>query len=193
MSTETEAKTGSDPDLADDGETNLEHQLEVKADVRAAEERAVQALAKGTVADDGLAQAIEGDLAPEDLGSRRFVYAAYFAAGIAVAFVASKAMYAGWARLALWRPEVGDARDEVVMPVAALIGILVAVRYWRKESTRNYAEEVASELSKVTWPTRTEVTNSTAVVIVTTAVATVFFALMDRFWSFVTNLVYGGT
>ncbi len=50
---------------------------------------------------------------------------------------------------------------------------------------------MASELSKVTWPTRTEVTNSTAVVIVTTAVATLFFALMDRFWSFVTNLVYG--
>ena len=29
------------------------------------------------------------------------------------------------------------------------------------------------------------------VVIVTTLVSTIFFALMDRFWGFVTNLVYG--
>jgi preprotein translocase subunit SecE len=78
-----------------------------------------------------------------------------------------------------------------VMPLAAIVGALVSVRYWRSEKTRNYIEEVASELSKVSWPTRTEVTNSTAVVIVTTAVATLFFALMDRFWSFLTNLVYG--
>ena len=27
--------------------------------------------------------------------------------------------------------------------------------------------------------------------IVTTIFSTIFFALMDRFWSFVTNLVYG--
>ena len=46
---------------------------------------------------------------------------------------------------------------------------------------------------KVTWPSRTEVTNGTFVVIVTTIVSTVFFALMDRFWGFVTNLVYGGS
>ena len=48
-------------------------------------------------------------------------------------------------------------------------------------------------MSKVTWPSRTEVTNGTFVVIVTTLVSTVFFALMDKFWGFVTNLVYGGT
>ena len=193
MATETdpEARTGPSPDLADDGETNLEHQLEVKADVREAEERAAKALERGELAEDGLAQAIEEDLAPEDLGSRRFVYAAYFAAGIAIAFVASKAIYSGWARLALWKPEFGEAHDEFVMPAAAIIGVLLTLRYWRRDKTRNYIEEVASELSKVTWPTRTEVTNSTAVVIVTTAVATLFFALMDRFWSFLTNLVYG--
>ena len=30
-------------------------------------------------------------------------------------------------------------------------------------------------------------------VIVTTIISTVFFALMDKFWGFVTNLVYGGS
>ena len=52
---------------------------------------------------------------------------------------------------------------------------------------------LVKDTPKVTWPTRTEVTNGTFVVIVTTIISTVFFALMDRFWGFVTNLVYGGT
>ena len=79
------------------------------------------------------------------------------------------------------------------MPVSALIGGGAAVYYWYRTRARQLAEEVATEMSKVTWPTRTEVTNGTFVVIVTTIVSTVFFALMDRFWGFVTNLVYGGS
>ena len=67
-----------------------------------------------------------------------------------------------------------------------------ALYYWYRTRARQLAEEVATEMSKVTWPSRTEVTNGTFVVIVTTIVSTVFFALMDKFWGFVTNLVYGG-
>jgi preprotein translocase subunit SecE len=130
-------------------------------------------------------------VAPTQLGTRRFVYAAYFAAGITVAFLLSKVVSLVWTRLALYKPAFGEPHDEVVMPIAALVGTLVAVYYWRDQSTRTLVEEVASELSKVTWPTRQDVVNSTFVVIVTTLVATTFFALMDRFWGFVTNLVYG--
>jgi preprotein translocase subunit SecE len=128
---------------------------------------------------------------PAQLGSQRFVYAAYFAGGIAVAFMLSKAISYGWTRLSLWKPTIGDPHDEVVMPVAALIGALVAFYYYRDEKTRTLAEEVASELGKVSWPSRDEVVNGTFVVVVTTFIATAFFALMDRFWGFVTNLVYG--
>jgi len=135
----------------------------------------------------------EADLyaTPAQLGGQRFVYAAYFAGGIAVAFILSKAISYGWTRLNLWKPEVGEPHEEIVMPVAALIGALTAFYYYRDEKTRTLAEEVASELGKVTWPTRDEVVNSTFVVVITTFVATAFFALMDRFWGFVTNLVYG--
>jgi preprotein translocase subunit SecE len=129
--------------------------------------------------------------APTQLGSQRFVYAAYFAGGIAVAFLLSKAITYGWTRLAMWKPQLGEPHDEVVMPAAAIAGTLVAYYYYRDAKTRTLAEEVASELGKVSWPSRDEVVNSTFVVIVTTFVATIFFALMDRFWGFVTNLVYG--
>ncbi len=132
-------------------------------------------------------------VAPTQLGARRFVYAAYFAGAIAIAFLASKVLDFAWLKLQSYKPAVGDPRDEVVMTLAALIGAGAAVYYWFRTRARELAEEVAAEMSKVTWPSRTEVTNGTVVVIVTTIVSTVFFALMDKFWGFITNLVYGGT
>lgn len=129
--------------------------------------------------------------APTQLGTSRFVYAAYFAGGIVVAFLLSKLGSMVWTRISLWRPQYGEPHDEIVMPIAGIIGALVAVYYYRDQKTRTLVDEVASELSKVTWPSRQDVMNSTFVVIVTTLLATTFFALMDRFWGFVTNLVYG--
>lgn len=134
----------------------------------------------------------EDEHAANQLGSKRFVFAAYFAGAIGVAFVLSKAGEYAWHLLSQkWVPTLGEPKGEVIMPVSALIGALVAVYYYRQARTRELAEEVASELSKVTWPKKDEVMNSTAVVIFTTAFSTVFFALMDRFWGFLTNLVYG--
>jgi preprotein translocase subunit SecE len=130
-------------------------------------------------------------MAPTQLGTRRFVYAAYFAAGIAVAFLLSKFIDTGWERLALWKPEFGEPRQEIVMTASAVVGALVAVYYYRDVKTRTLVDEIATELSKVTWPDRPTVMNSTVVVIISTLVATTFFALMDRFWGFLTNLVYG--
>ena len=127
---------------------------------------------------------------PMQFGTRRFVYAAYFAGAIGVAFLGSKIGNLAWQRLEAYKPEVGDPRDDLIMPIAAVVGAAVAFYYWRKQQARQYAEEVASELAQVTWPSRQEVTNSTTVVIIATAFATIFFALMDRFWAFVTDLVY---
>jgi preprotein translocase subunit SecE len=130
---------------------------------------------------------------PTQLGTRRFVYAGYFAAALGIAFLMSKAIEFAWLKLQSWKPAVGEPRDDVVLPISGLVGAGVALYFWRRTRARQLAEEVATEMSKVTWPSRTEVTNGTVVVIVTTLVSTVFFALMDKFWGFVTNLVYGGT
>jgi preprotein translocase subunit SecE len=132
-------------------------------------------------------------VAPTQLGAKRFVYAAYFAGAIGIAFLMSKVLDFAWLKVQGYKPAVGEPRDEVVMTLSALIGAGAAVYYWFRTRARELAEEVAAEMSKVTWPSRTEVTNGTVVVIVTTVVSTVFFALMDKFWGFITNLVYGGT
>ena len=135
---------------------------------------------------------LDEGMAPAQLGAKRYVYAGYFAAAIGIAFLASKFVDLAWTRLQMWKPQyVPEPHGEVIMPLCALLGVGVAWYYWKQQRTRELAEEVASELSKVTWPSKDEVMSSTAVVIVTTIFSTIFFALMDRFWSFLTNLVYG--
>jgi preprotein translocase subunit SecE len=149
-------------------------------------------VATRTDADSG-SEPTTGVASPTQLGTKRFVYAAYFAGAIAIAFLMSKVLGFAWYKLQGVKPAIGEPRDEIVMPLSALIGGLAALYYWYRTRARELAEEVAAEMSKVTWPTRTEVTNGTFVVIVTTIVSTVFFALMDKFWGFLTNLVYGGS
>jgi preprotein translocase subunit SecE len=163
-----------------------------------AREPAADAPARDADGEPGTAAAAETSseaddevLAPTQLGTQRFVYAAYFAGGICVAFLMSKFGDLAWTRLSLWKPEIGEPREEIVMTLSAIVGTLVAVYYYRDAKTRTLIDEIASELSKVSWPDRPTVMNSTLVVIITTLVATTFFALMDRFWGFVTNLVYG--
>jgi preprotein translocase subunit SecE len=186
---ETGGPTGADPD---------ESRAESPAPAEAAEAHEHPEEAK---LESGDAPATDEDddddrgaaFTPQQLGTQRFVYAAYFAAAIGIAFVMSKTLDYAWFRLQTYKPAIGEPREEVVMPVSALIGGGTAVYYWFRTRARELAEEVATEMSKVTWPSRTEVTNGTVVVIITTIVSTIFFALMDRFWGFMSNLVYGGT
>ena len=133
--------------------------------------------------------------APVQLGYRRYVYAAYMAAAIAVAFLCTKVIDFAWFKTSQWKPQwfgqFVEPVDEVVVLVSGLIGVGVAVYYWRNKRVRTLIEEIAEELTRVTWPTRKEVTSSTTVVIIATAFSTIFFALMDQFWIWVTKHVYG--
>jgi preprotein translocase subunit SecE len=138
---------------------------------------------------------------PAQLGATRYVLAGFFVAGMAVSFIVSKILNATWNKLTntVWVSQhvpmlsrlSEDDRPTYTMLAGAITGLVVAVYAYRRSDVRTWTNEVASELSKVSWPTKKEVTNSTMVVIVTGAFATVFLALLDRFWGFVTNLVYG--
>ena len=143
--------------------------------------------------DAGEAKSEEGD-APLQLGYQRYVYAAYMAGALGAAFLVAKIGHATWAAVGKWKPELGEwaePKDEtIIYPLAGVLGVGLAIYYWRKATARQYANEVAEELSKVTWPTRKEVMNSTTVVVLTTIFATVFFALMDQFWKYVTDKIY---
>jgi preprotein translocase subunit SecE len=148
------------------------------------------------------AEIVEAESAvPTQLGAQRYVLAGFFAAGMAVAYLISKVLAGIWNRLAdnVWvsahAPALTriaeDERPSYTMLVGAVAGIFSAFYAYRRPDIRQWTNEVAAELAKVTWPSKKEVTNSTVVVLLTSTFATVFLALLDRFWGFVTNLVYG--
>jgi preprotein translocase subunit SecE len=138
---------------------------------------------------------------PANLGATKYVHAAFIAAGILAAYLSGKVLYTFWNSLAEWPtatralPQLlryaEDERETFTMIAGALIGVLAVVRTYRKEHIRRWAGEVAIELSKVTWPTKDIVTNGTVVVVVASSIATIYIALLDRLWAFLTNLVYG--
>ena len=166
--------------------------------------------ALATASDDSTAieaegEAVEGDEDADEgasaIGSERYVHAAFFAAGILAAFVASKTLVLIWNSLSGWSAAVRavpqlvsfteEQRDSYALIAGAIIGALTVIQAYRKESVRTWAGEVAAELTKVTWPTREAVLNGTLVVVVASALATVYVTILDRIWLFLTTLVYG--
>jgi preprotein translocase subunit SecE len=140
--------------------------------------------------------------AAAQLGATRYVMAGLFLAAMAVAYVLGKLLGAIWGRLAeaIWfqtrfeaLARVGeDERMEYTTALGGIVAVGLAFYLYRRADVRRWADEVASELSKVTWPDKSEVTNSTVIVIVASAFATIYLALLDYFWGFLTRLVYGG-
>lgn len=176
--------TSEEGEETDAREANAEKAEVAETRVKSADELEAEEAGR---ADDA---AREASASPMQLGYTRFVYAAYMAGAMLVGFLVAKLGHLAWYRLGQWKPELGEPRDEILYVVSSLIGVMVALYYWRKPESRQYANEVAEELSKVTWPSRKEVTNSTTVVIFYTLFATVFFALMDQFWKYVTDKIY---
>ncbi|MEN9580404.1 MAG: hypothetical protein RJA70_3413 [Pseudomonadota bacterium] len=139
--------------------------------------------------------------APAQLGTEKYVQAAFFGAGVLVAYLTGKILGAIWNSLADWPAAVRavpqllsyaeDERGGVTMPLGLVVGIIAVVYTVRKPGVRQWADEVASELAKIHWPDRETVTNGALVVLIVTAFATVYVGLLDRLWGFVTNLIYG--
>jgi preprotein translocase subunit SecE len=75
--------------------------------------------------------------------------------------------------------------------IAALGAVVVGVSLYRNDRVYDLANEVSSELKKVTWPTAKEVRAATMVVIIMAIVSAVILGLFDLVWSNLTELVYG--
>ena len=142
-----------------------------------------------------------GDDVPANLGATRYVHAAFFAAGMLVAFLSGKLLALLWNSLADWPLAVKhvpvllryaeDERESFTMAAGAVLGLVAVIQTYRTERIRGWANEVALELTKVTWPNRDMVTNGTIVVVIASMIATVYVTLLDRFWGYLTQLVYG--
>jgi preprotein translocase subunit SecE len=74
---------------------------------------------------------------------------------------------------------------------AAVVAGIAGIVMYRSDKYYYLANEVASELKKVTWPTAKEIRTATMVVIVMAIISAVILGLFDFVWSNLTELVYG--
>ncbi|AKT37401.1 preprotein translocase subunit SecE [Chondromyces crocatus] len=143
----------------------------------------------------------ESDGAAAQLGIDKYVFAAFFVAGMLFAYLIGRLVHGVWATAAstAWFsravPVLANVADEQKTTYGVVIGGIIALilvlRMYRNPEIRTWADEVATELTKVKWPTKKDVTNATFIVITATTVATIYLTLLDRFWAFVTSIVYG--
>jgi len=75
--------------------------------------------------------------------------------------------------------------------IGLAVAAIATVALWRSQRIFGLANEVAVELTKVTWPTRQETKWATIVVIITVVIAAVFLGVFDLLWSWTTGKVYG--
>lgn len=184
---EADARSESEAEADDSPESHEEARAKDEARELAEEARALLAPEEAPV--------------PAQLGSTRYVHVAFFSAGILVAYISSKILGLAWSSLADWPAATRqvplllrfaeDERGSYALAAGALIGVITVIQTYRNEKIRRWADEVASELSKVTWPTRDTVTNGTVVVIVASMIATVYVALLDWLWRLLSTSVYG--
>lgn len=143
---------------------------------------------------------VEKGVSPTQLGATRYVMAGFFTAGIAVAYVIGRIVASIWNKLAStqsivdhagWLSYVGEeSRETWGTLTGGLIAVGILIYVYRRDDIRSWVHEAAAELAKVTWPNKKEVTDGTVVVVVASIIATIYLALLDRFWGFVTDLVY---
>ena len=115
---------------------------------------------------------------------KKWTHIMFAVAGIVLAWLLSKCGEWAWSYFS-------KPNSFIIGFIAVVIGTVVTIVCWKNEEIFNLANEVATELQKVTWPTRQETLNSTLVVIVTTIISSAFLGLFDGMWSWVTRQIYG--
>jgi preprotein translocase subunit SecE len=193
-------ESASDEDESDEDESDEDEPAAAAGDEGSEEEPSETALAaRGS---DALAEGDdEEEELPTQLGSSRFVFGAFFTGGIIAAFVLGKSIHGLWAhfanrdfvvdKLPMLAAVTDEAKETYSMVLGAVIALFLTFRTYRRQRVKDWSSAVSAELVKVKWPNRKEVQASTIVVLATSAVATAYLFLLDRFWGFVTDLVYG--
>jgi preprotein translocase subunit SecE len=117
------------------------------------------------------------------LGLERWVQFAFVSVAVFLVFVTDKLVTFGWEFYA-------EPDDTIVTIVAVAVGLVGTYLAYQNDRVRDFATEVVTELSKVTWPTREETWYSTIVVLSASAIAAVYTGVFDALWSALTDLVY---
>jgi preprotein translocase subunit SecE len=117
------------------------------------------------------------------LGTVRWVQTAFLAIGAAWFFLLNRLIVSGWERFA-------EPNSILATLISGALAAVIAWRLYKIEQLNRMANDVVVELSKVSWPTRQEVSTSTVVVIITSVIAATILGTFDAVWSAITDLIY---
>jgi preprotein translocase subunit SecE len=81
--------------------------------------------------------------------------------------------------------------DFKISLLAAIGASVAGIILYRNDRVFTLANEVSSELAKVTWPTAKEVRTATFTVIAMAIISALILGFFDFIWSNLTELVYG--
>jgi preprotein translocase subunit SecE len=120
---------------------------------------------------------------PTSIGLTRYVHVGFFVAGFLLAYVVAKVIGGLWSL-------VWATNELAVAAIAVGVAAVATIYAWRHPRLNMLSKEIATELSKVTWPTRKETSAFTVTVVVFTIIAALILGLFDMFWAALTGLVY---
>lgn len=128
---------------------------------------------------------------PREFDATRWAHAVFAVfAGIA-AWMFSHLIEDVWSVLwARWPQYIGRPNELWAQGAGVFIGIALMVWIWSRERYFQFVAEVATEVSQIIWPTKAETRAATIVVVVITLICSGILALMDAFWSRVTDWLY---
>lgn len=115
----------------------------------------------------------------------RYVTFAYIGAGLLLAYLVSHALHSGFSMVGVDDMAVfgRDVPVQLSQLLGVVVGVATAVICYRHPVVSGLTNEVAVELSKVTWPTRQETWAATMVVIATVAFAALYLGVFDFVWA----------
>jgi preprotein translocase subunit SecE len=119
------------------------------------------------------------------MGPNKAVHIMFLSGGVLLFIVANLA--SDWALGYFTRSPSQFAVNGIAAAVALFAGFVL----YRNDRVYGLASDVASELEKVTWPTKKETQAATMVVIVTVIIAAIILGVFDFAWSKITDLIYG--
>jgi preprotein translocase subunit SecE len=91
----------------------------------------------------------------------------------------------------VWGYFASSPSETTISLMAGVAAVVIGITLYRNDRVYHLANEVTSELKKVTWPTAKEVRTATMVVIVMAIISAIILGIFDLVWTNLTELVYG--
>ncbi|MBH25384.1 MAG: preprotein translocase subunit SecE [Myxococcales bacterium] len=121
----------------------------------------------------------------------RYINLCYAIIAIILSVIFGKAIAAIMLAADLARHDTGILGEQLKVSglIGAVIGVGITIYLYVNPKVQTWSQEVAVELSKVTWPGWEETKYNTLVVIVFSAVISSILATFDFFWKWLTDLI----